>query len=554
MVPTLVKTDERSVERTESEVAAVLVHLKKLLRLKNRLLSPLLRLPTEIIVHILSYLMEDVEYSSVRRSVFSTCHHIRNIMCTAPELWQKADFTSDRNALVTFARSQGNLQAIIADLLAWGDWRDDYARNALSFCRDNLVLHGHKMRALDVRGYPSDIINFSWIFERSLPRLEYVKIHFSPPWVELSGYSMEDPVILQLPADLPLRVLDLTNATLPWSSYLFTELRELHLDFTECDSFVEITEEELLGILDAPPQLESLSLIRLIPKVPVVNNQQQYTPTRIVKLTSLTSLDLDSFPMLVGYILAHMDIPAIDSLKIRADFSPWAVELFFDHFPDHILPGRLFSNPPIFEIWPDLGYGNYESVKAKIGSTRMQFDFDMDEDEGTFETIMACVLSLVPPSVTALRLDHPSLDKDEWTEFFQSHAEVRSIKSSSSRKGFGALVSEPLWDALSPAGAGAVTLCPKLESISLSYEPISTPLLDCLLNRKIAGYGLKHLTLRKVDDKSAEKLRLLVEELQVVAAPDESVRRVRRVLRDKMDHVLTISQWGNRSPPEESWI
>ena len=69
------------------------------------------------------------------------------------------------------------------------------------------------------------------------------------------------PSVLQLPAGLPLRVLDLVNATLSWPSYLFTELRELHLDFTECDSLVEISEEELLGVLDASPQLENLSSI-----------------------------------------------------------------------------------------------------------------------------------------------------------------------------------------------------------------------------------------------------------------------------------------------------
>ena len=141
-------------------------------------------------------------------------------------------------------------------------------------------------------------------------------------------------MILRLPADLSLRVLDLANVTLPWSSYpLLTELRELHMDFTECDSFVEISEEELVGILEASPRLESLSLIRLIPKAPVVNNQQQYTPTRIVKFASLASLNLDSFLELVQYILAHMEVPAIDSLKIRAGlFSPWDVELFLDHF------------------------------------------------------------------------------------------------------------------------------------------------------------------------------------------------------------------------------
>ena len=35
-----------------------------------------------------------------------------------------------------------------------------------------------------------------------------------------------------------------------------------------------------------------------------------------------------------------------------------------------------------------------------------------------------------------------------------------------------------------------------------------------------------------------------MEELQVVAAPDESVQRVGCIWGDKMGHVLTTSQWG----------
>jgi len=79
---------------------------------------------------------------------------------------------------------------------------------------------------------------------------------------------------------------------------------------------------------------------------------------------------------------------------------------------------------------------------------------------------------------------------------------------------------------------------------------MSTSLLNYLLIRKTTGYGVKHLTLREMDDRFAKKLSLLVEELQVVAAPDESVQKVRRILRDKMDHVLTTSQWGNRLSQE----
>jgi len=542
MAPILIKADGTTVENAENEVADVLVHMMELLRLKNWLCSPLLRLPTETIVHILSYIMEDVD-PSVWRPIFSTCYRIHDIMSITTGLWRRADFTLDRLALLAFVRSQGNLEVIIANLLTSDDVRNEYTRNTLGICRDNPpVLRGHRFHTLDVCGYPSDITNFSWILERPLPRLEHVKIHFYPPWEEWNGFFMEDPVALQLPADLPLRVLDLSNATLPWSSSLFIGLRELHLDFTDCDSFVEISMEELLGILEASPQLENLSLLRLMPKVPVMGGQLQYTPTRIVKFANLACLDLDHFPELVGYILAHMDIPAISSLKIRAEFSPWEVELSLNHFfPDDRLPSRLVPNPPIFEVWPDCGYGIYDSLKVKIGSTHIQFDFDIDESEATLEAVMTGILPLVPPSVTTLRIDHSDFDRGRWTEFFGLHPEVRSMESRDEGP-----VSESLWGALTPAGADAIVPCPKLESISLLKERATTPLLNCLLNRKITGHGLRILKLWEADNWIAEQLGLLVEELQVINVPDESVKRVRPVLMDQMGRVLTTFPVGKK--------
>jgi hypothetical protein len=67
-------------EKTENEAAAMLIRLKKLLRVRNSLRSPLLRLPTEIILHILSYLMEDMRHSFVWRPILGTCYSIGTIM------------------------------------------------------------------------------------------------------------------------------------------------------------------------------------------------------------------------------------------------------------------------------------------------------------------------------------------------------------------------------------------------------------------------------------------------------------------------------------------
>jgi len=56
---------------------AVLVHLRKLLRLRNRLSPPLLRLPTETILRILSYFMADLDsyyyyYITIWTAIYST--------------------------------------------------------------------------------------------------------------------------------------------------------------------------------------------------------------------------------------------------------------------------------------------------------------------------------------------------------------------------------------------------------------------------------------------------------------------------------------------------
>src|SRR6266478_4732088 len=94
MAPTFVKTYDTTLNRAENEVAAVFVHLTKLHRLENWLCSPLLRRPAETIVHILSYIMEDVIRPYVWRPIFSTCHRIHSIMCTATELWWKVEWES----------------------------------------------------------------------------------------------------------------------------------------------------------------------------------------------------------------------------------------------------------------------------------------------------------------------------------------------------------------------------------------------------------------------------------------------------------------------------
>ena len=531
MQPTFVKTEDAALEKSENEVTVALLHKTELLRFKNWLRSPLLRLPVETITHILSYIMEDMEHPHVWRPTFSTCSRIHTIMCTTTELWRKANFTLDRAAPAAFVRSRGNLQEITVDL-ARGSWRDEWTRKALGICRDNLAFRGDKLHTVDLCGFPTDVVHWSWIFERPLPRLRNLRIHFTAQFDEWNGRSPSNPVVLELPTELPLQVLDLRNAMLPWSSSLFTGLIELHLAFGDWGASVEISEDELLGIFEASPQLERLSLEALTPKIPTIDGQPQYTPIRIARLPNLVFLKLDDPPEYFGYILSHMDIPAITSLEIRSQLSFWEVERclgFF--FPDDRLPNRLFPNPPVFEVWPASGDGMYNSLNINVGSTKMQFDFDIEDTETSYNAVMTYIHSLIPSSVTNLRLDYSELDEEEWEVFFDSHPEVRSIESTESAWD---PVCDSLWDVLS-TGPGRTTLCPNLESISIFKIPASTSLLDCLRNRKNAGFGLMHLKLWGVGEELAGEFRLLVEELQVFDKPVDPWDKVCLIPMDELD-------------------
>ena len=557
MESTFVMAEDATLKIVENEVATVLIHQKKLLRVRNRLRSPLLRLPTEAIIRILSYIMGALEKPRVWQAIFSTCHRVYRIMRTATELWWKVDCTRGTAAYIAFLRAKGNPRVIIADLQPWGSRRNKSIREALDYWRDERLFHGHRLDTLELCGNPSDVPRFCWIFEQPLPRLRHLKIHFFGPLADDEDQSqlpIPSPVALQLPIDLSLQTLDLHNATLPWSSNLFTGLRELRMNFRDCETVVDISADELIGVFDASPQLESLSLVQVRPRIPGRGGGPPYAPTRIAQLPGLALLKLDNPPESVGYILIHMDIPAIISLDIRSHAlpseMPQSLRLFF---PNH-LPGRLFLNPPVFEIHfftddDDIGGDDDEPLDAMhltIGNFEMRLNFDADLEETVRDAIVAYITPMVPPSVGILKLTNSNLDEQEWREFLGSHPEVRSIEY---RSRYGECTSKSLWDALSPAGTDGIPLCPKLESISLFEHPGFAPsLLNCLLNRKNAGFRLRYLKLGKLEDRFVEQFLLSVEEFQVSKLPYDPFESqlVRSTPTDELgSRVLTTTLSGN---------
>lgn len=494
--------DDTPLHRVMREVSAALVHKARLLRFRNWLCSPLLRLPTEIIVRILSFIMAELDSFMHRtpwRPIHLICHRIRRIMCDAAEVWWRVDCACIIPARFIFAWSRGDPRVILSDLRSMEEHRLSPIEKTLDHWKDKQGFRGHRLRTLKFYGSVSSFDHFSWILERPLPRLDSLTINIMDLTEEDYMEPLPSPVTLKLPVDLdvPLQVLDLRNIMLPWSSHshLFNRLRELRLSFRDCYDVITIPEDDLFNILGASPQLEHLSLLQVGHEVPV-RNGRPLPPNRILQFPNLVSLTLDNNPMVVKHTLSYMDLSTIDSLRVRS-YSSWdEVDTVIDLlFPDDRLLSRLFPNPPTFAV-RDVGLEELgASIEIDIGSVGLRLDFPIGEGEHGGNIVMSCILNLVPPSVTTLKLEYTALEEREWRDFFMSHPEVRSIECAEFWK---MPISRTFWDGLSPVEEEGIDVpCPGLESIvvvvSCTPDSSFTPLSDCLRNRQTAGFKLRHL-------------------------------------------------------------
>ena len=493
--------DDELSRKIEREVTTTLAHLRMLLRVRNRLRSPLLQLPTETIIRVLSFVMVNLDsYFPVYawKSIYGTCHRIHQIMRSATELWWWVNWERLRAAHFVLVRSKGSPRVIISDLRLVFDETLVAIEKVLDHWREKREFRGHRLHNLEFLGTPSSFSHFSWILERSLPRVRRLKLHVTDSFEDEIVFALPNPVAVELPMDMPLQVLDLRNVTLSWlsQSHLYGGLRELHLNFKECDPAVIIPEDELFGILEASPRLEQLSLVEVGHDVPVKNGEP-LRPRRVLQFPNLTSLTLDNDPMVIMYTLAYMSHPVITSLSIRS-FVSWDMvqTLKTRLFPDDHLPARLFPNPPTFAVRVIDVEDPDTSIEIDIGSVKLRLDFPPGQGERGRSVVMSCIPSLVPSSVTTLDLQYTQQTERGWRDFFTLHPEVRSIECTVSHR---TPVSRSLWDALSPAGEDTGILCPKLESIFVLSHPrdaVFTDLSNCLRNRQTAGFKLRCLRVK----------------------------------------------------------
>ena len=264
-----------------------------------------------------------------------------------------------------------------------------------------------------------------------------------------------------------------------------------------------------------------------------VGENQRLPPERTVQLSRLTFLLLANSPEVVGYILAHMDIPAVAALEIYAKISDGDAAQALGLLLDDRLPKRLFSDPPVFEIGNRIARAETHDMGCNIGG--FEIKFQSSRHSNLSQNAFVVCIPLVPSFVTTLQADSSEFDQEVWRELFRSHPEVRSIGCYGTGTQY-----RSLWDALSPVrGQNPIVSCSNLESIHFEAAAENSkaqlmPLLTCLRDRKTAGFMLRRLN---IDDDGkpgeahlmAEDFRPLVEVLEVTFPPIE-IQRVSSIL------------------------
>jgi len=434
------------------------------LQARNLIHSPLLRLPYEMVVHILLFIMGNEEPTPTWTPVLLTCHHLCQLILSTPTLWSRIYCTNAENIFKQFEMAAWSPTEIYVNTR--------FSRNeenigvVLDRVRGSHLLYRHRIHTLNFQGSADTWSHFSWIFDQPLPNLQHLSMDpaFAIPLTDSTRTNLE--------------TLSIDVVEIPASLGFFHNLRNLHVRFSVSDR--PQTSCQLFAFLNSSPRLETLSYVRL--RSPPRGGDQR---RGVATLSHLSSLTLEAPASEVAFILNHLNLPAIDFLSLKPpNWESSDIPLFFQN---DILVNRLFKDTQIFPHLPGMGF--------TVRMTGFELEGNMTSDWKNIIPVMGEMASL---SLTELELTRDTMDEGYWSRFARRRPEVRSIVSSYGAKNY--CLSKGLWRALLPDRSRSPTvLFPKLESVTLKAQHLSMipPMaLRCLRARSEAGFKLKHLVVQ----------------------------------------------------------
>ena len=311
----------------EASTESTLQRSCHLRRHRNFLASPLLRLPTELVLKIFAHATEpddgdasdsDSPSSSndgpVLLVLTATCHQLREIGTTCPGLWSTVDLTIPPLAELFLERCDYDPHILIKSLSASEKRRSMYLvanprREAAWERLEGRALNN--LHSIAFRGLRDEFTHRIIGVLRRAPNVSNLDLcnHWIPsdPRVDLPR-PPGDPIP-------NLSTLRLHNFLISWTSPHLQNLRQLTLETIPPSLFSgHVSIGPFLAALARCPHLEVLSLTHTGPDLPVSHQNGCDT---VVQLRRLRKFYLNFHdPPRVGYILSHIGYPESTHLEL----------------------------------------------------------------------------------------------------------------------------------------------------------------------------------------------------------------------------------------------
>jgi hypothetical protein len=294
----------------------------RVLKYRRNELAPISSLPTEVIEAIFSLLpVPDTWPPSTLGGkpdrlawlrIAHVCRHWREIALNQPLLWSHVDFTSvsSAGAVEILARAK-TVPLHLEAKVPFGRWDDSRFR----IFRKELRAHASHIRHLDLSFEPTQLSKTLNRLILPAPTLEYLFISCQ---ANQNGI-MDSQARVSIPDTLfdgfapRLSSLELRNCGIKWTSPLLRGLEHLHIHIPYQKPSLSVW----LDALDEMPQLKTLTLDSASPVSPSASLPSNIE--RTVTLPSLTLFRIDSDVSECGLALAHLILPALITLCVKAE-------------------------------------------------------------------------------------------------------------------------------------------------------------------------------------------------------------------------------------------
>ena len=276
--------------------------------------SPLLRLPTELILKIFEH---TIDWGPGLSSLVLTaiCHELREVGITFPPLWNVVNFTTPPLVELFLQRCSYEPRTILiteSQLVPEGRSSHNLVHDPRwEALWEKLEVHTfNDLQSLVFEGVPRTFVDAVVSVFRRAPNITHVDLRYRfPPHQELP-WSLSDPSPC-------LSTLRIRGFWISWTSPLLRNLSHLTLDFGIVRSLPEETTIEMfLTALANCPDLETLDLAFTGPD-PLSGYQDNCD--RVVRFCKLRELSLMFHdPSRIQLILSHIDYPQSTVIKLEA--------------------------------------------------------------------------------------------------------------------------------------------------------------------------------------------------------------------------------------------